>query len=351
MNTNTEELQAAIMDRLVASDTPGVSVALLRDGVPVVLAGVGFRDADHTEPVGADDRMYLYSITKVLLATVALQLADAGRMPLDAPVAPLLTEVPLDRRITLRHLLGHTAGLPDYGALPAYAADLKRDPARLWTDAEFLERTLAQGPRFAPGEGWAYSNIGFLLVRHLIEQTTGQSLHDVIFERIVAPLGLRQTAVVRSLAEAGGLTPGWGCELNLDDRRENIVPRYDPGWVSHGVVASNAHETALMLDAVVSGRLVSAASRRAMLWPTDVPGSHPPFRRPAYGLGVMLDAESPAVLVAGHGGGGPGFATAAFHVQPDNGGPRLTAVALTNSSNGPAQDIAFMLLRASGAAV
>ena len=349
---NSDAMRTEIADQLVASGTPGASVALLRDGAPAVVAGVGFRDLERTEPASADDRRYLYSITKVLLATVALQLVDTGQLMLDGPVAPLLLDVALDGRTTLRDLLGHTAGLPDYSALAYYREDLQRDPARPWTDAEFLSRTLAQGARFAPGEGWAYSNIGYGLVRRLIEQTTGQSLHNVIAERIVGPLGLRQTTVVRSLADAAGLAPGWGGELNLNGRREDIVQRYHPGWVSHGVVASTAHETALMLDAVVNGRLISAASHRAMLRPTDVPGEHPPFRRPAYGLGLMLDAASPAGLLAGHGGGGPGFATAAFHVQlHDDDGPRLTAVALTNSSTGPAQDIAFTLLRAAGARV
>src|SRR5690606_19963020 len=105
-----------------------------------------------------------------------------------------------------------------------------------------------------------------------------------------------------------------------------------------------AGETALMLEALVSGRLLRPASLAAMLAPVAVPGEFPPFVRPAYGLGLMLDPASPYGLAAGHAGGGPGYATAAFHL-PNVAGRRVTAVALLNRDAGSAVKAAFALAR------
>ena len=152
-------------------------------------------------PLRAAARFPFYSITKLILATAALRLVEEGRLALDHPVGALLPEVALLAPLTLRQLLGHTAGLPDYGTLPAYGAALRAHPEEAWTDAEFLAQTLPQGLCFTPGTGWAYSNIGFLLVRLLIERTTARPLAAALRCLVFAPLGLRRTRVIATLAE------------------------------------------------------------------------------------------------------------------------------------------------------
>jgi D-alanyl-D-alanine carboxypeptidase len=335
---------ARIQATLDAHDAPGATVALVVDG-RLDAAGVGFRDPERTQPLDPDARFYLYSITKTLLATAALRLVEEGVIALDEPIQPLLLELTIETPITLRQLLNHTAGLPDYGGMPAYHDDLRADPARPWTDAEFLERTLRNGLLFPPGEGWAYSNIGYLLTRRLVAQVARGSLHAALERAIFGPLGLRRTAVAGSLADAYDLTPGWSSQLEPDDTLHDIAPRYHPGWVSHGVVISTASETALILEALFTGRLLRPESLAAMLESIDVPGDYPPFVRPGYGLGLMLDPASPYGVVAGHAGGGPGYSTAAFHF-PDVASRRVTAVALVNRDGGNlAVELAFDLVR------
>ena len=133
----------------------------------------------------------------------------------------------------------------------------------------------------------------------------------------------------RVTAVEGSLTPGFSAALDDGEERRDIAGRYHPGWVSHGLVMSTAAETASLIDALFAGRLLADSSIEAMLTVVEVPGTHPPFVRPAYGLGVMVDPGSPYGRVAGHAGGGPGYATAAFHF-PDVDGRRVTAVALVN---------------------
>ena len=114
------------------------------------------------------------------------------------------------------------------------------DPGAPWTTDEFLARTLPLGFQFAPGAGWAYSNIGYLLVRLAIERVTQRSLRDLLADLIFAPLGLRQRFVAANLGDAGGLAPGYSSDLDSDGRPLDIRARYHPGWVSHGVIISTA---------------------------------------------------------------------------------------------------------------
>ncbi|HET7037362.1 MAG TPA: serine hydrolase domain-containing protein [Thermomicrobiaceae bacterium] len=322
-------LRALVEQELRAAGAPGAAVAVWRDGAPLWQAGVGTRDLEGRLPLAADAPFYIYSVTKPLLATQVLRLAGEGRVELDAPLGAYLPEIPLADGVSVRRLLNHTAGLPDYGRLPAYVAALRADPAHPWSDAEFLARTLPLPRPGAPGEAFAYSNLGYLLLRLLLERQSGQSLRRLLQEHVFAPLGLTRTFVAESLADAAGLTPGFGGALDPAGPLMDIAPRYHPGWVAHGLVVSTAPELARLGEALFTGRLLGREALAAMLAPLPVPVRHPLFVQPAYGLGLMLDPGSPHGLVAGHGGGGPGYSAGLLHV-PNIDGRRVTAAALVN---------------------
>lgn len=320
---------AAVAQELITAETPGAAVALLLDGQPVFQSGVGFRDREETTALDSDAQFYIYSVTKALIATVILQLAEQGRIALDAPVQTYLPQIALETPVTIRQILNHTAGIPDYGGLAAYFEALRADPLHAWTSTEFLDHTLPQGLRFPPEQGWAYSNIGFLLLRQVIETITQMPLRQAFHARLFAPLDLRHTFVPPTLADAQPLTPGYSAFFQSDGTLEDIRSLYDPGWVSHGVVISTAAELARLIDAILTGTLLSPASRAAMLTPVLVPHQHPLFQQPAYGLGLMIDPQSAYGVMAGHGGGGPGYSAGALHV-PGAHGHTITSVALAN---------------------
>jgi D-alanyl-D-alanine carboxypeptidase len=179
-----------------------------------------------------------------------------------------------------------------------------------------------------------------------IERVTGRSLRAALADLVFRPAGLRHTRVAESLADARELTPGFGAALDRDGVVRDVTRRYHPGWVSHGTAVTTASDLARFLEALFGGRLLRPESLAAMLAATPVPGEHPPFVRPAYGLGLMIDLGSPCGMLAGHVGGGPGYATAAFHA-PDVGGRRVTSVALVNRDGSDAETrIAFALIAA-----
>lgn len=318
-----------------AAGVPGISAALLVDGRPVFVGAAGHQDLAQTVPLDPGARFYIYSATKTLIASLVLLLAERGQVALDAPLQTYLPEIELSQPVSVRQVLNHTGGIPDYGGLPEYHAAVKAHPNRPWTGAEFFAATLSGGLAFPPGQGWGYSNIGYLLLRRLVERAFDAPLSVALRQHIFTPLGLESPFAPQSLDDARQLTPGYSRFLSPDDRLEDVRERYHPGWVSHGVVISTALYLARALDGLLSGGLLSAASRVAMLQAVDVPVQHPFFRQPGYGLGLMIDQGSRYGVLAGHGGGGPGYAAGALHL-PDAGGRRITCAALANSDQGDA---------------
>lgn len=325
----TETAQQALSGAAI----PGASVAIMIDGAPAFVLGVGFRDLEQTASLDANARFYIYSVTKSLIAAVILQLVEQGTVALDRPFQEYLPQIPFDTPVSLCQLLNHTGGIPNYGGLPAYFEAIKADPKHAWTSAEFLAASLPKGLDFPPGQGWAYSNIGFLLLRMVIEAVLQTSLRTALHERIFKPLGLQHICVAETLEDARQLTPGYSTFFVPGGPLHDIRLLYHPGWVSHGVVISTALDLACVYDALFTGRMINAQSLAVMFEAVDVHQKHPFFRRPAYGLGLMIDPESRFGVIAGHGGGGPGYSIGALQI-PDVHGRRITSVAMTNSDQG-----------------
>jgi CubicO group peptidase (beta-lactamase class C family) len=250
-----------------------------------------------------------WSFTKTVLAAAALRMVAAGRIPLDTPLR--------GRAFTLRQVLQHRAGLGDYGSLPAYhAAVAAGDPP--WPVAELLHRVGAEQLRFEPGEGWAYSNIGYLLVRTLIEEIADEPLAPALRRLVFDPLGV--TGVTLACAPA-----------DLDATAWRNPDRYHPGWVYHGLLLGSATSAALVLHHLLAGRLLPQALTAAMRQPYPVEGSVPgrPWRSAGYGLGLMIGSGEPAGRYEGHTGMGPGSTAAVFQrTRPDAARPPRTAAVM-----------------------
>lgn len=262
-----------------------------------------------------------WSFTKTLIAAAALRLAEQGRLD---PARPLA-----GRAWSLRQLLQHRAGIPDYGGLPAYHAAVARGEAP-WSEEKLLRLVPAESLLFPPGAGWAYSNVGYLLARRAIEAASGAGLADALRELVLGPLGLRcsRLAVTREdmhrtvFAEAHG---------------------YHPGWVFHGVVIGPVAEAALALHRILAGGLLAPASLASMLdrHPIGGPVEGRPWVTTGYGLGLMtgtmqLPGMERPVRMIGHSAGGPGSVGAVYHA-PDSGG-RTAAAFMAGTDEGVTEE-------------
>jgi len=268
-------------------------------------------------PQSDEEPAYLaYSITKTFTAALILQLCDEHRLTLDAPLARWFPRIDRADRITIRQLLEHTAGIPDYGPLRSYHESVKSAPGSPWSFERYAAETFDRGLQYEPGHGWAYSNPGYMLLKRIAEETGGASFATLVSERIAAPLGLRRTYVAESIDDLATLAPAPSSLLSPDGAPRDVRMTYHPGWVSHGVVASTASDVVRFLDALFGGAVISRESIARMLEFVPVPvdaSDHWRGGAPHYGLGVMGSTSSRWGLIAGHNGGGPGYTASAFH--------------------------------------
>lgn len=250
-----------------------------------------------------------WSFTKTVLAVAVLRLGLNLHDPL--PGKPY----------TLAQLLKHEAGLPDYGGLPAYHADVAAG-VEPWPAERLLAEAETDRLRYPPGEGWAYSNIGYREVGLLVAEASG------------LPLGEALEALVFAPARVSGPRLALTRE-DLADVEMGGAPDYHPGWVYHGLVVGTVLDAARLLRAL--GRLVDLETmmeRRAL--PEHRGDLHPD---PAYGLGLMLSATNPLARPLGHTGGGPSSSFAAY-----TQGGRIVAVWADEASGLDATTEAFAAL-------
>jgi D-alanyl-D-alanine carboxypeptidase len=266
---------------------------------------------DDVEITGDPDARYaIYSVTKTAVAAAVLLLVREGAVELES----------------VRRLLDHTSGVRDYGSLPEYHEAVRTRPGVAWDDDEFLARTAAAGPQFEPGEGWAYSNTGYLLLRRLLDEHGGLAA-------FLPRLGLADATVAERLEDLSVGVPATSAQLL--DGVDDVRGVYDPRWVGHRTLVARAGDLvgfwrnlpAEMLD---PGTFVPIGF--------DAPG----FVRPSYGLGVMADPEHPLGTVVGHGGGGPGYAAGVFALPSRD----ALAIVLAADESYPAQRTALDLLAA-----
>ena len=293
----------------------------------------GYIDADTKVlmPVGA--KCYIYSITKTFAAVRILQLIERSAFSLDDPIASCLPELSLPSEITIRRLLNHTSGVPSYTDLPEYSPATREKTSQPWSYQQVLSLTCSGKFDFTPGTGWHYSNTGYMLLRRLIESVTKQSFSCNIEEGIVRPLELRNTYVAESI-DRGSVIPGYCRYLNSDEVLENVTPRYHPEWCKTGLIVSTTDDVAKFYGHLFSGSLLAKSSLTEMTrWVSSNGNTEPFFRRPGYGLGLMIDPDWGHGGLFGHGGDGPGFNTWAMHL-PDFQDRRLTLAVFSNTSMG-----------------
>jgi len=261
-----------------------------------------------------------WSFTKTLISTAVLALVRDGVLRLDDRLP--------GRPDTLRLLLQHRAGLADYGELRSYHEAVLRDE-NAWPSEIMMERADAGRLRFKPGEGWAYSNIGYLIVRRHLESVCGEDL-DVLLKRVVFdPLEVAGPRVALTRRDLDGVVPG---------KRGS----YDPQWVYHGLTVGSLRDAALLLDRVLMTDFLPAhlLAEMCTAWPVSDAIEGRPWRTTAYGLGVMKGTDMEGSRVIGHSGAGPGSVIAVYH-RPDRNPPLTIAAFSPEDDIGRVESAAF----------
>ena len=246
----------------------------------------------------ADAVFPIYSITKTLTAICVLRLVETGSLRLADPARRWLPEVSIPETITLEHLLRHRSGLHDYGPLPEYHDAVRRHPDRPWTRQQFLDAVLRRGLLFPTGQGFSYSNVGYMLLIDIVERTTGRTFAEAIADFVTGPLALQHTSVLEHSDDLRRCIPGIGSEITSDGHLVDVRGRYHPGWCAPRLVASTAEEIARVFDQLIAGTILEPETLAQMV--TMVPLSddhHPPITSSHHYFNIHYISRNPPYIL------------------------------------------------------
>lgn len=185
------------VDAIAALGTAGVQARVVGEGSDRT-AVAGHSDIDALEEVSPEGYFRIGSLTKTMVATVVLMLVGEGRLSLDDTVERWLPNMVRGNgndgsSITVRQLLQHTSGIHESPPEMTTAGDYYRLRYQMRDPRDTVASAMRHAPDFAPGTGWSYSNVGYVLLGLIIEQVGNRLWHDEVAARILEPLGLRHT--------------------------------------------------------------------------------------------------------------------------------------------------------------
>lgn len=286
------------------SSKPGaVMISVFDPGGGSVWASVGTDDAG-TSPT-PDDAIRIGSVTKMFTATVVMSLVADGLVDLDASVRDYVSRVDVESQVTVRDLLQHSSGIPDYVGGGEYLAALIDDPTRTWLPEEVIALAPPTDLDFEPGSSYAYSNTNYIVLGVLIEEVTGQPYHEIVRERILDPLNMAST-YLESYEDGPDPFAGYtGLFGSIDPVTFDFTSIATNEWSAGGLV-SNGQDLHTMLTAFFAGEIVPEELVTEMTQNTD------------WGFGFFAPEWSSDTPLLGHDGRTVGSGTFVIHA-PDTG--------------------------------
>jgi len=346
IDIRTEGVLQGALDRLIGEcGGLGATAAVCCEGLGSWTGASGSLDLQRQTAMPAGARFPVYDITKTVIAVCVLRLAELRALDIDDPISRWVADLGFGDDVSLRRLLNHTAGVPDYGDLPEQIAALEASPGKAWTYAQFIEHTCHRGLDFSPGEGWHYSNTGYALLARVVELANATSFAEAVQQHVAGPLGHTATEVVEGCASFERLVPGFSRDFHSEGELQDVRPIYDPGWVAHGLISSTAAEIGGFYQALFTGKLVRRASLDAMTQLVGVAGERPRAVSPGYGLGLMGDPDGTFGPEFGHGAAGPGYSLY-VGCQRDFNGRRVSAAVFCNTDEMDAATLQYGVLTA-----
>ncbi len=185
--TQVDQLVAAEMK---AQQIPGISLAVVKDGNPVLVKGYGLANVEHNVAVKPETVFQSGSVGKQFTAMAVMMLVEEGKISLDDPITKYFPDGPESwKKITVRNLLSHTSGIPDY-------TDEMVDFQRNYSEADLVEYAKKLPLEFEPGEKWKYSNTGYVLLGVILHKASGQFYGDLLHDRVFVPLGMNTARII-----------------------------------------------------------------------------------------------------------------------------------------------------------
>ena len=303
-----EDIQAFLAEQIRDAGYPGASFAIVRDGRVTLSGGIGRADASERR-VTADTPFVIGSLSKAVTATALMQLVEAGRVDLDAPVTRYLPDFavsgPGSDRITLRHLLHHTSGLPPLanslsGSVTTLAAQV---------DALRSVRLATE-----PGSAVAYSNANYNVVGLVVERVSGQPFGSYVEDHVFGRLGMDHSHADLERAVSDGLTDAHRFWFGIPTGGE---PLWRPDFLPSGWLISSAADVGRFLAANQADGVIDGAR---LLSPAGIDELHRGAVRAgrgSYGMGWM-DGSIGDTRIVSHSGSTTDMASAMYLAPDEN---------------------------------
>lgn len=300
------------------------SILVARDGSPLASKGYGFANVELNVPNTPQTVFRLASLTKQFTAVAIMMLQERGKLNTGDPVCKYLDNCPATwQPVTIRHLLTHTSGIPNYTSFPDFAKTAM-SPA---THESFIGRVKDKPLDFAPGEKFNYNNTGYYLLGVVVERAAGKSYEDFVQENIFSPLGMKNTGFDHPRRIIKNRAAGY-------EGQEEMV--YNAPYIdmsngySAGFIVSTTEDLLLWDKALYTDKLVSRKSLDEMLTPFK---DLSPGKNYAYALWLEKQSDRQAVSHSGHING---FSTYMMRYPAE----RVTVIVLSNNRGAPSERIA-----------
>jgi D-alanyl-D-alanine carboxypeptidase len=315
------------------------AVVIARDGKPVLAQAYGDANREKDIPNTVNTPFLMASMTKLFTGLAIGQLVEQGKVGYDDPLSKFLPDFPdaeSAKKIRIKHLLSHTAGLGD-GIPPRENPD--------WHDARTTVKALVDGferkpPAFEPGTKWAYSNMSFVLLGRVIELVTGQDYYDYMQKHVFGPAGATSASFPMLPRSGVAVVPmAYPYDVSWDDKNarpyvENYLGKHGRRGSPAGGSIVSALDLIKLADAMKAGRVVKPETFRLHSSPKPELGS------PNYGYGFITGPYLGRPFV-GHNGRAFGHCTDFGELRDTP----YTIIVLANLTRGTCGEVAGRILR------
>lgn len=309
-SSSTQDLEQTLDELVAGGVAPGVALTVSNPSHETWSGASGVASLASGEALQASDRFRAGSMLKIAVATAVLQRVEHEELALDATLDALLdhdiaARIPNANAISVRMLLAHTSGIPDF-ADAAFDAQAARDPKHVWSFDELLDRALSQPALHAPGASYAYSNTGYILLGKVLEKTTGEPWRQSLRTNVFARAQLRHTELPEEgNVKCNGCAHGYG---TLDGEALTDITEVDPsmaGAAGGDAMITTTEDLTTLMRALIAGRLFDEPGTLDLML-DFAPASVPEEAQTDYGLGLARFHAGDLQLI-GHLGSAAGY--------------------------------------------
>jgi CubicO group peptidase (beta-lactamase class C family) len=323
---------------VAAGESPGLQVAVYKNGTQVLVKGFGSANLEQNVPVANGSVFRIGSVTKQFTAASLLLLAEQGKLSVQDKLSKYYPAFPRAGDITLDQMMHHTSGIHSYTSDPSFE---KEGMVHRSTDemVEFIAK-LPKTQDFEPGTNWSYSNSAYFILGGVIEKVSGESLAKFFQTRLFGPVGMTQSALDDETEIVAGRARGYSGASPGKFTNAPFISMSIPG--AAGSIRSTARDLARWNAALYGGKVLKSTSLAAMLTPGRLNSGEttgmamskemaaagaPPSEHGEYGYALFL-SELAGHRKIDHGGGIYGFSSSLSEFPDDH----ATVVVLSNAS-------------------